>query len=290
MPAEKPKGNIYDRIFRENAKHLFIPLIKKLFNLKIEKYTVLDPNFPSTSENEVDFLYELLLKGGSEQILHIEFQSTDDPKMLARMQEYHAKIYRKYKKPIKPLVINLSKKAFTTRHHLYENEIFSGYEIVNLFDLSTDDLLSSQIPEVIILAVLSNYPKAQLETTLRNIVTKLKQLVSAEKDLNRYVNQLFFLSRLRKFEKEIKHTLDNMLIEVDIEQDYFYLQGVEIGHNKGKEEGHEEGHEKGKEEGLDLSLKVIALHKKGKSPKIIAEKLNIDLQKVLAIIKAFTET
>lgn len=152
--------------------------------------------------------------------------------------------------------------------------------------MPTDELLSSQIPEVIILAILSNYPKAQLETILRAIVTKLKQLVSAEKDLNRYVNQLFFLSRLRKFEKEIKHTLDNMLIEVDIEQDYFYLQGIEIG----KEEGIEIGHDKGKAEGLDLSLKVITLHKKGKSPETIAEKLNIDLQKVLAIIKAFTET
>lgn len=283
MPNKKPQGNVYDRIFRENAQHIFIPLVKQVYDFAIESYTVLNPKFPSTSENEVDFLYELHLKDGQNQLLHIEFQSKNDTEMLARMQEYHSKIYKKYKQPINSLVINLGEKPFTASNVLTENEVFYGYEIINLFNLSAEELLSSQVPEVVVLAILSNYPTASLETVLRTIVKKLKTLVVAEKDMSRYVNQLFNLARLRKFEIETKNVLDKMLIEIDIEQDFFYKQGIEIGEDIGKKKGKIEG----KIEGIELSIKVIELHKKGTTPETIAKNLNIELEKVNAIIKAF---
>ena len=156
--SQEHKGNIYDRIFRENAEQLFIPLIAKLFNLNIVSYKPLQLKFTQTTENEVDFLYEIVEQDQSKFILHIEFQSTNDAKMLKRMQEYHSKIYKKFKLPIKPLVVNLSKKAFSAPTQLKPKDIFTGYEVVNLFELSTDELLSTQIPEVVILALLSNYP------------------------------------------------------------------------------------------------------------------------------------
>jgi len=34
--------------------------------------------------------------------------------------------------------------------------------------------------------------------------------------MNRYVNQLFYLSRLHIFEKETKENLEEMLIEIDV--------------------------------------------------------------------------
>jgi len=58
MPNEKPKTNIYDRIFRENGRKIFIALVEQLYQLDIKSFEALEPKFPSTSENEVDFLYE----------------------------------------------------------------------------------------------------------------------------------------------------------------------------------------------------------------------------------------
>jgi len=63
VPKQKDqehKGNIYDRIFRENAEQLFIPLIAKLFNLNIASYKPLQLKFTQTTQNEVDFLYEIV--------------------------------------------------------------------------------------------------------------------------------------------------------------------------------------------------------------------------------------
>lgn len=64
MPDKKTnnsKGNIYNRIFRENAEHLFIPLVEHFLPIKIASYTALQVGFPQTSENEVVFLYEIIL-------------------------------------------------------------------------------------------------------------------------------------------------------------------------------------------------------------------------------------
>jgi len=283
MPNDKPKTNIYDRIFRENARKIFIALVEQVYQLDIKNFEVLDPKFPSTSENEVDFLYEITLDDGKKQILHIEFQSANDSNMLARMQEYHAKIYKKYKLPVRPIVINLSQKTFTASTKLKDNEVFYGYDTIELFSLSTDMLLSSQIPEVVILAILSNYPKDRLEAVLKAIVIKLKQLVIAEKDMNRFINQLFYLSRLRKFEKETKEKLEEMLIVIDIKQDYYYKEGEKQGIVIGKEEGKKEG----KEEGIGLTLEILRLHNKGVSPEIIAKNLSIDIEKINSIISKF---
>jgi len=272
MPNYKPKGNIYDRIFRENARKIFMPLVEQLYQLNIESFEVLTPKFPSTSENEVDFLYEITLDDGNKQVLHIEFQSSSDSNMLARMQEYHAKIYKKYRLPVRPIVINLSQKPFTAQTKLKEEEVFYGYDTIDLFSISTDQLLSSQIPEVVILAILSNYTKERLEVVLKAIVNKLKQLVVAEKDMNRFVNQLFYLSRLRKFEKETKEKLEKMLIDIDIKQDYYY----------------KEGKKHGEEKGVDIGARIMSLHYKGNTMEVISKKLSIDIEEVKAIIKKYS--
>ena len=43
MKKEKSKhvGNVYDRIFKENAEHIFIPLIELQFNLRIKSFFIL---------------------------------------------------------------------------------------------------------------------------------------------------------------------------------------------------------------------------------------------------------
>jgi len=248
-----------------------INFFEKFLNIKIVAYQALEAKFPKTSENEVDFLYRIEQANGLIQILHIEFQSTNDAEMLERMQEYHGKIYKLYKLPIESLVINLGKKAFTARTQLKPNEIFTGYKLINLYDLSTDELLSDQMPEMVVLALLANYPPEQLEAILRLIVMKLKQIVLTEKDLKRYINQLLFLSRLRNFEEETEQILDYMPITYNIETDGLYLKGIEKGIEKGTEKG--------------LIKTVIFCDKIGMKPSAIAKEFDLSVKKVIEILQ-----
>jgi hypothetical protein len=87
--------------------------------------------------------------------------------------------------------------------------------------------LSSQIPEVVLIAVLSNYKPEQAETVLRLIIRKLKTLVENKRVLKKYINQLMMLSRLRKIEALTIKISEEMPIHFDIETDTLYLKGIE---------------------------------------------------------------
>ena len=103
----------------------------------------------------------------------------------------------------------------------------------NVHALNTETLLSSQVPDLILTAILSDYPPEQAETVLRLIVRKLKQVSKNASELSKYLSQLVMLSRLRKIEDLTIKITDEMPIEYDYDTDYLYLKGI----NKGKVEG-----------------------------------------------------
>ncbi len=242
MSKKKQDGNLYDRIFKENAEAIFLPLIQERLNLKIKQYKELPTKLSKTLEREMDFVYEIIKENNQKEILHIEFQTVNDKSMKYRIGEYHALLLTKYKVPIQHVVIYLGKSKINMQKELKEGEIYKGFSLINLHQLNSQELLNSQIPEVIILALLTHTKKEKLEATLRLIVQQLKRLeLNNGVILKKYLDQLTILARMRKFEEETKKILEEMIIQYDIEEDYFYKQGIEKGIEKGKEEGLIEG-------------------------------------------------
>ena len=79
---KKHEGNVYDKLFKENAEFVVLPLIKSQLGISVKSYKVLKDRFNRTIEREVDFLYEVQLEGNENMILHIEFQSSNDKNMI----------------------------------------------------------------------------------------------------------------------------------------------------------------------------------------------------------------
>ena len=225
----KDSGNIYDRIFRENAQTIFIPLIQFQLDIDITRYEALEFKMSRTREREVDFLYKIFDKNGKESILHLEFQTKNDKEMLARIQEYHALIYRKYQFPIRHIVIYLGKRKSTMKNKLEPNLIFSGFDIINITAIDPNQLISTQIPEMVIMALLGDYKKDQLEKILSDIIRKLKTLTGSKDLMSKYINQLLILARIRNLQMIISQKLDDMPISYDVEKDGLYLKGMEKG-------------------------------------------------------------
>jgi hypothetical protein len=157
--------------------------------------------------------------------------------MVYRVGEYHGMSLRRKKLPIRHIVIYLGSDIPTMPTALKPEEIYSGFELLNVRSLDTNELLSSQIPEVILMAVLSNYEPEQAETVLRAIVENLKKRVKNKRILKKYINQLMMLSRLRKIEALTIKITEEMPIHYDIETDSLYLKGTEKGIEKGIEKG-----------------------------------------------------
>ncbi len=234
MSKKKLEGNLYDRVFKENAEAIFMPLIQKELDLKIKEYKALPTKFSKTLEREMDFVFEILTESQEKEILHIEFQAINDKKMKFRIGEYHALLWSKYKMPIHHIVVYLGKSKTQMDNNLSDKEIYKGFTLINLNQLNSKEFLESQIPEVVILAILTHTEKGKLKAILRLIIQQLKILeFKYGVEFNKYLNQLTILSRMRKFEEETKEIIEDMIIQYDIEQDYFYKQGMEKGMEKG---------------------------------------------------------
>jgi len=278
--SKKSEGNIYDRIFKENAEQLFIPLIEMQLKKKIISYKRLSEKLPRTIERETDSLYLIELENGKEELLHLEFQSQDDRLMIYRMGVYHGLALAKYFKPISNVVIYLGSGKSKMRNHLLPEEIFSGFELISINTIDSKELIQSQIPEILILGVLGKYQKEHTEQILSSILKKLKKLSKSRKDLEKFQQQLIILSRLRKLEKETIKILDAMPIEYDIEKDYLYQQGETIGLEKGESIGLV----KGESIGIEKAGQIIDLYKKGNSATQISKFTGISLIAIEKII------
>jgi predicted transposase/invertase (TIGR01784 family) len=241
MNHPEKEGNLYDKIFKENAESIFLPLIEQSMGIKISSYKILKDKLQTTIEREMDFFYEIHSDKNDRFLLHLEFQTKNDKDMIYRMAEYHGIAFRKRKLPIKHFVINLGTEYFNQKNYLDKNELFEGFDIINIFSLKTEQLLNSQIPEVVLLAVLSNYPKEQSERILRLLIERLKQIAKSEHDFSKYLNQLLILSRLRKVEDLTIKINNDMPITIEVEKDFLYKQGIEKGIEKGIEQGIEKG-------------------------------------------------
>ena len=231
--VHKKEGNAFDKIFKEIEESVFMHLVEEHLNIKIKEFRPLKEKMQTTIEREMDFFYEVLTESGEIFILHLEFETKDNPEMLYRNGEYHGMALRRKKMKIRHLVIYLGTDTPKMRTRLKDEEIYTGFELVNVHALNTETLLSSQIPDVVLLAVLSNFPKDNSEAILRLIVRQLKVLSKNKNELSKYFSQLVMLSRLRKIEDLTIKITEEMPINYNIETDYLFLKGIEKGIEKG---------------------------------------------------------
>lgn len=233
MDEKTPKeGNLYDKIFKENAERIFLPLIEEALRIRIAEFLPLRAKMQTTLERDMDFFYKVRTKEGEQLILHIEFQTKSDAEMLYRAAEYHGMALRRKRIPIKHVVVYLGKGIPRMRSQLPETQIFKGFHLINVHQFDVNQLLASQVPEVILLAILARFPRKQTEVVLRYIVQRLRLVSNNPSELSKYLKQLFILARLRKLDVLTAKIIKDMPITYNIETDYLYQQGMEKGMEK----------------------------------------------------------
>lgn len=232
MRKPKKEGNVFDKMLKENAEELFLPLIAKRLGVKIISSKLLPEKTQTTIEREVDLLRLIKTSEGEEMIIHVEFQTKGNREMVYRMGEYHGIELRKHKIQIKHFVIYLGKAKTKMKTKLKSEEIFTGFELIHLRELNTDEFLSSQVPAEIMLAILSDFEVKQAERIIRLIIEKLKIYSENENELRVFLKKLIVLSRLRNLDEQTKKIVRTMPITYDITKDSFYIEGLEEGLNK----------------------------------------------------------
>jgi hypothetical protein len=109
-----------------------------------------------------------------------------------------------------------------------------GFTLINTQSYDYESLLHSQVPEEVIFAILGDFKNEQLENIVSKILNRLVQISPDKKKLQRYIQQLLVLSKLRNLEAETLKQTEAMPIEFDINKDVVYQRGKSKGELKAK--------------------------------------------------------
>ncbi|MEM6632640.1 MAG: hypothetical protein AAF694_23410 [Bacteroidota bacterium] len=224
----------YDKIIQENLESLIDSILSQILQLNFLKKEKLERKHQVTIEREIDYLAKVIDHEGEEFLLHIEFQTQNEPDMAFRKAEYKAILQKEYKLPVKQFVIYMGNSPLNMPNQLPINFEINTFELVDLKSYSTNDLLSSNFPEVIIMALLGDFNGVSPDQVFLKIFSKLQKLCPDHIRLSKYLIQLGVISRLRKLEGKFLEILETMPVTYNIEEDQIYLKGIEKGIEKEK--------------------------------------------------------
>ena len=208
---------MFDKVLHENADLGILPIVVNELGLHIVHTEYRKEKMQATDEREVDGHYWLKTLEGKEIILHMEYQTKNDPNMVLRINRYVAMI--RYYYPgikIKSVVLFVGDNTPTMRTQLTEDEIFRGFDLIMAKDLDHKTLLASEEPAIIVTSILGDYQKENAEEMIYQIIARLKEVCKTNKDLIKSCRQLLVLSILRKLGTLTQKILEKMSIHIDV--------------------------------------------------------------------------
>ncbi len=237
---------------------------------------LLPTNFPST-ELRVDFLARL----EDDSILHIEFQSFNDPNMPFRMLRYYLAILERYpSSPIKQLLVYVGNRKLRMKSRLRLRNLSFSYEMIDIRQIDCRVLLESPDPMDRLLACLC---KVEDEVYLIEKLIKTMESMN-EEERKDYLLKALTLTELRpnlriKLTEEVRHMPivvrpeDIKLPKRKLRKDILYTLGLEEGKQIGLEEGKKIGHEEGFLKALQDTVLTFIRGKLGRVPKGVEVKV-----------------
>lgn len=216
----------YDKIFKENIEQIALPLAEKLLGIRPEKLVEITVDLQQTIERKPDFIKKVVHKDSTKDyILHIEFQVVDEPKMLHRMLEYYALVFRKHQMKLKQIVFYIGEGKAKMLTKINHDDLNFEFSLVNVQEIAYTDFLSSDKPEEVILAILANFQNKKPEIVISSILQRIVKLTKPNLDQLKYVKQLEILSLLRDLQEETSKQSKNMALVFNIEKDIRFQQG-----------------------------------------------------------------
>ena len=175
------------------------------------------------------------------RILHIEFQTANDPRMVSRCLGYWQVIADLWPHgEIVQVVVYLGDGLKSMASGVKRGKLQYEFDILNLQEVDAKAFLESESDVERMLAVLcrSDDPRA----TIAAILASWKHLPAKEVFEN--ITDLMVLSQLRKRDTIVHEESRAMPIEIDISQNVWFKMGEECGEARGEAKGEARGEAK----------------------------------------------
>ena len=150
----------------------------------------------------------LSLEDGS--ILHIEFQSTNDRNMAYRMVEYWPLIKRRFRRPLRQVVLFVGQARSAIVNRLEEDDLRFSYDAMDIREIGAGALMKSGNHGDLALALLAGGGDARLREILRHAaaVRGIRR--------NRLLAKILVLSGLRGIAGKVQWELNRMGVLIDV--------------------------------------------------------------------------
>jgi len=244
---------LYDLIVKENMREVLPTVVKDILGIEIVAREDLPESLQHTKETVPDQLSRVTDVNGDTFILHLEWQSKEDPQMDNRMLSYRVMLRRKYKLPVKQYVIFLAKAKSEMPYLIDEENLKFKYHLVVLGKYSHKIFLNSPLPEQKLMAIFGNFENEPPVEVIKKILQGIEQQADGPLNAARYKQQLRALIQLPKLGTEFKIAMGT-ITKFKVEKDPFYQDGVKKGREQGRHEEALEIARNLKKEGLSLDF------------------------------------
>lgn len=181
---------------------------------------------------------DLLAETTSGRLWHIELQSWNDPAMPARMLEYAARVYWKFKRLPRQAVLYVGRDPLRMDDGVAGEGLSFRYHLVSASDRDPEALLASDSVGDNIMAVLTRVRSSP--DIVRRILERIAVLDSSDRETA--FEALLLLSSLRELEETIEKEARKMPVFNDILDHKVLGREYKRGLEEGREEGRKEGH------------------------------------------------
>jgi hypothetical protein len=253
---------------------LFLPFISEEYGISKENIGVIDTTVKRTQERRMDFACRVL--GNEDYIIQIEFQTKNDTLIHYRMLDYYEVLARSENLSVKQLLIYVGKEKMTMKNSIEHPILNFNFKIANLSEINYHELLDSNLPESVMLAILGDFQNENPEQVISTILNRLHTVVKDDTFLQKCFFRLEILSELRNLESETVKQIRNMPITgIDIRKTYFYKEVQRLNREDDLKEGRKEG----------IEMTAINLLKKGMTIEFVCECTGLSKLKVKELQK-----
>jgi predicted transposase YdaD len=256
----------YDTAFKLTLQHVDVTF-RELLGTSITRWHNIE--FPEVRSSRADLLGET----ETGEIVHIELQSSNDPKMALRMLQYFVDVLRTLGRYPLQLLVYVGDAPANMETMLHGSRLDYSYRLVDIRELDGERLLQSERVDDNIVALLT-----RLSDRRRAVQVVLERIARLELGERRSaLDRLLILAGLRKtLGNLVEEEAQKMPILNDIRDHEVlgreYRKGLEEGRQEGRAEGREEGREEGRQGELLIVRRLIE-KRFGPVPSSAAERL-----------------
>lgn len=173
-------------------------------------------------ESDIVFKYE-------KKIVHIEIQNDNHPIMELRMLRYLTDILFEYQAyEVSQYLIYIGRKSCTMREQIEQNRLSYSYDIIDVRDISCEELLYHEHPSAVALSILCDFEGKDKQMVVNTILKRIRELTKDDdREYQNYLEKVTILSTNRDLEENVKKGAN--MLTVDIEKIPFYQDGLKKG-------------------------------------------------------------